>query len=316
VAGNWLVAHLASTYGIDIMSIDRLDEQVWRVQRRDGADWVARVFEGLAAAEVSGQLDILNALERVDFPAERGATSDPISLVDDTAVLVTTWVDGHRAEGDGRTYAYLGGLLGALHSRDGGQFRTGGAWHHLSATGGPRAEIDAALNLLSDAEPTIRPEQGPAFDQILGALHDLDDCADTPQALIHPDAVPSNAIRTAEDTRVIIDWSGAGRGPRLWSVAFTLWAAGARSPKLVDAVLSRYHRRVRLTPDELGRLVNVIPARPLTMDVWGFAHQGLGLDQVLRRWNQNRRLAERIAGRVQLLAEEVTTRPPGDPSDE
>lgn len=46
--------------------------------------------------------------------------------------------------------------------------------------------------------------------------------------------VPANALDTGDGV-TIVDWTGAGRGPRLWSLGFLLFAAGARSPKAVDA---------------------------------------------------------------------------------
>jgi Ser/Thr protein kinase RdoA (MazF antagonist) len=298
VATNgWLARHLALTYGADVAAMERLDDRVFRVDRRDGPTWVARLFGGPAAGEVQGQVDILRALQAGEFPAERCAAEEPVSWYDNTAVLVTNWVDGQPSDAGGRTYAYLGGLLGALHAHDGAGQRIGGAWHHLSPTGGPRAEIDAAIRLLEESHGAAEPSD--QFVEILDALGGLDDCADAPQALVHADAVPSNAISTPDDKRVIVDWAGAGRGPRLWSIGFTLWAAASRSPKLVGAVMSRYRRHVQLSHDELGRLANVIAARPLTIDVWSYANQRLPLVEVLRRWHENQEIAVRTAEQIQ-----------------
>ena len=77
---------------------------------------------------------------------------------------------------------------------------------------------------------------------------------DLPHAFVHPDFVPANAIPTPDERLVIVDWAGAGRGPRLWSLGFLLWASGARSMRLVDVVVSRYRRHVVLEPEELTRL--------------------------------------------------------------
>ena len=71
-------------------------------------------------------------------------------------------------------------------------------------------------------------------DVVVWKLEDLDDGADLPHAFVHPDFVPANAITTPDDHRVIVDWAGAGNGPRLWSLAFLLWAGGVRDLRLVD----------------------------------------------------------------------------------
>jgi len=68
-----------------------------------------------------------------------------------------------------------------------------------------------------------------------------------------------------------VDWTGAGRGPRLWSFGFLLWAAGAAGMPCVQAVASGYRAHVRLLPEELDRLAGAVAARPLVLDCWSFA---------------------------------------------
>ena len=65
------------------------------------------------------------------------------------------------------------------------------------------------------------------------------------------------------DEIVIVNWAGAGRGPRLWSLAFLLWAAGRRGPGRVEAAVSGYRRHVELVAAEREQLANAIAARPL-----------------------------------------------------
>ena len=85
-----------------------------------------------------------------------------------------------------------------------------------------------------------------------------DDCSDLPHAFVHPDFVLANAIPTAEERLVIVDWAGAGRGPRVWAIGFLLWAAGSMHPRLLDLVSSRYRRHVTLEEAELARLDGAI----------------------------------------------------------
>jgi Ser/Thr protein kinase RdoA (MazF antagonist) len=284
-----LSEHLAQTYGIDVAGLSAMDRGVYRVDRHDGPAWVARVFATRDRAAVEGDDEVLRALERGGFPAERPA--GPVSVMDGQPVMVTSYVAGERAPGRARTYAILGALLGRLHARPATNIRPGGAWHHLCPQGTPRDEIGAVLALLPDSRLRSTVEQ-------------LDDCADLPHAFVHPDFVPANAIATADDSLVIVDWAGSGRGPRLWSLGFLLWAAGAADLRLVDWAASRYARHVCLEPAELDRLPAAIGARGLTISCWLVSHRHRKPEQVLAELPKDRELAEAIAARaIQAMAE-------------
>ena len=308
-----LIAHLEAEYGIDVSGSAELDVGVLRVDRRDGPSWVARPFADRTVSEVETEAAILRALTDAGFPAERCAADEPVSEHEGNPVLVTELVEGERSDGRGRTYAFLGALLGRLHTHAGASAPHGGAWHHLSPRGGPREEIGAAIELLEDSEHLVRPEQHERYDRILDALEELDDGSGLPTALVHPDFVPVNSITTPDDRRVIVDWTGVGRGPRLWSLAFVLWAGGARDLRLVDVALSRYLRHIALTDEELDRLPTVMAARPLTIDVWSFGHGRLELAEVARRLSANQRIAAAVTDRVR---EAVAAARDGDDRDD
>jgi Ser/Thr protein kinase RdoA (MazF antagonist) len=53
---------------------------------------------------------------------------------------------------------------------------------------------------------------------------------------------------------VLVDWAGTGRGPRLWSLAFLLYAEAAKEPRRAGAVLLGYREHVTLETEELDRL--------------------------------------------------------------
>jgi len=198
----------------------------------------------------------------------------------------------------GRSAALLGAMLGGLHSRPGTRFRSGGAWHHLTFTGGPREEIAAAGELLGDAVGKVPARQLAIFDRLREAVERADDCDDLPHALVHPDFVTVNAIPTPDERLMIVDWTGAGRGPRLWSLGFLLWAAGARDPRLVDLVVSRYRKRISLEPEELARLEGAIAGRPLMIDCWSFCHDRRSLAETVESVEENRALASKIAAQA------------------
>jgi Ser/Thr protein kinase RdoA (MazF antagonist) len=244
-----LARHLAERYDVTVARLVRLDQDVYRVE---GPGWVARWFPPGAGNAAEATADLLSRLAPTKFPAERLAREDPVSVHDGRSVLVTEFVEGRRAPATPRMYAVLGGCLGGLHERQGESLPPGGGWHHLVPQGTPRDEIAAAVTLLETADADPAAQQ-----TLLAELGLLDDCADLPHAIVHPDLVPTNVILRPERGMVVID-----RGPRLWSLGFLLWAAGARDLSLVDAVLSRYREHVRLTADELDRLPGAILARP------------------------------------------------------
>lgn len=261
--------HLEDRYGIDVARVAPLDHGVFRVDRHDGPRWVARVFGSeRPLATVHDDAEILVRLERAGFPAERCAHSEPVSEFLGQSVLVTTFLEDHGPMRPGRPAAILGALLGGLHARAGTNVREGGAWHHLSSAGGPREEIAAAAELLDDHLPQVGVRELPLLDRLRDEVARTDDCHDLPHAFVHPDFAPPNAISTADGKLAIVDWAGAGRGPRLWSLGFLLWAAGARDLRLVDLVVSRYRRAVQLEPAELDRLDGAIRGRPVMLEIW------------------------------------------------
>ncbi len=302
-----LGAHLGDRYGIDVAGLAELDVGVIAVGRRDGPDWVARVFPAARTlAAVEGDAAILRRLEDVGFPAERCAHPDPVSTCRGRGVLVTELVAGGRPDRPGRTFAILGALLGRMHTRAGADLRAGGAWHHLSPVGGPVEEIAAAGALLDDALPRVGVRELALYERLREEVARTDDCHDLPHAFVHPDFVPANAIATGDDRLVIVDWTCAGRGPRLWSLGFLLWAAGARSPKLIDVVVSRYRRHVSLEPEELERLAGAIRERPVMLACWSFCAGRRRLSDVVERVSEANGLAESIARHARSTFEDQT----------
>lgn len=117
---------------------------------------------------------------------------------------------------------------------------------------------------------------------------------------MHPDFVPANAICTADGKLAIVDWTGAGRGPRLWSIGFLLWAVGARDLRLVEVVVSRYRRSIELEPDELDRLEGAILGRSVTLEAWAVCAGRRGITDAIGRIQDARELAASIAIRARL----------------
>jgi hypothetical protein len=120
-----LAAHISDTYGTDVTETAHLDLGIYRVDRSDGPSWVARVFPSVRPREyVDGDADILRVLAELNYPAERLAAGEPVSVLEDQAVLVTEYVT------------------------------PGGAWHHLD-DGDPRAEGEAVRALVEGAASSV-----------------------------------------------------------------------------------------------------------------------------------------------------------------
>lgn len=297
-----LPGHLEATYGIVVKGLKQADIGVFRVGRRDGPDWIARVFPAARPIEAArGDAEILEYLEDADFPAERLAHPEPVTSYCGQAVLVTEHAG--RAMGAGRvSFEPLGHLLGRQHAMampaSGAGARPGGGWHHLVLQGAPRDELAAARSLLDDARGRVRPSELTLYEALRDELARADGCDGLTEALIHPDFVPANVIASPGGELVLVDWTGAGRGPRLWSLAFLLWVAGAKNPRRVDAVATAYRRHVELEPAELERLADAIASRPLVFAAWAFSTGRQQLREVAGRLPKIRADAEAIARRA------------------
>ena len=305
-ARDSIARHLRVRYGIAVSGLAELDLGVYRADRADGPAWVARVFPAARAeSAAAGDAEILRFLQRRGFPSERAATAEPLSVLDDHTVLVTEFVPGvPRAERaavirDRGGLRRLGELLGELHAlpaADGAAARPGGAWHHL-ADGGPSDEIRAMLALLAECADAAQADQ-PHYVMLARELADADGGGGLPMALIHPDFVLANVIASPERGMVLIDWTGAGRGPRAWPLAFLLYAEGAKNPPRADLIVSGYRRQVTLQPAEIERIPAMMRVRPAVLAAWSLCLGRWSAEQATRAVVNARQVAETVGPRV------------------
>ena len=155
----------------------------------------------------------------------------------------------------------------------GGVVRDAGSLHHYSVSEGkPRNEIDSAISWLSEVEDQAKNSS--LHKALLAQLEGADDCHGLPEALIHPDPVMKNLIETPKNGNVLIDWTGAGRGPRVASLAVLIWSGalvkGSWSPQNVDAVVSGYRKHIQLETEELERLSGAMMIRQLVFAAWRY----------------------------------------------
>lgn len=307
-----LAAHLEETYGVSVKETVTLDLGVFRVKvvtpDATTARWVARVFpvdRPKEAAEADAR--VLGLLERGGFPAERLAAEPAVSMLEGQPVLVTTFVEGRPARASAGCFLRLGVMLGRLHEATASPSSVGpgGAWHHLVPAGGPAAEAEAIRAALGAAGRRLAAEDRAAFDRVLDLAGGLDDGVGLPEALLHPDFVPSNAIEVAGPESsggrrlTIVDWSGAGRGPRVFALGPLLWSAGLRDLDRVADVAAGYSRHVELEEAELDRLPGAIGTRWVVLDCWSWCAGRIGFGELRQRLPRTVKMALAIANRAQ-----------------
>jgi Ser/Thr protein kinase RdoA (MazF antagonist) len=264
-----LPAHLEEHYGVRVTATARLAEGVLRVDHDAGPPWVARMMlTSRPLARTEQDAGVLRFLERQGFPAERCAHAGPVTELGGRAVLVTEYLPGKRPSGSPAVWRKLGGLLGRLHTlpaEPGPARRQAGALHHLPRyEGGPDADLAAAAALLADLDGRVPAEHRQLYELITELLPEGDDAKGLPEAFVHPDPVRNNVVVTPGGP-VFVDWTGAGTGPRLASLAGLLHSAG---PRHAPAALAGYREHIELTPAELGRLEGVLWIRILWLSAW------------------------------------------------
>jgi Ser/Thr protein kinase RdoA (MazF antagonist) len=274
---------------------------------------VARVFPAERRIDEARQdADILRFLAVNDIRAERCAHAEPVSVLHDQSVLVTEEVPGLSARTDtsARTLSRLGDTLGRLHALPGGEDATrreAGAWHHISVNGGGlRADVQSLLPLLAEAEARLTAEDDASFRFVLDTLRGVDGCADLPQALIHSDPCGANAVIAPDGAPVLVDWTGAGRGPRALSLGALIAGAFDRCRGIqqaadlsrVDAIIAGYRTHVRLTQAESARLAAAITGGCVVLDCWSLLFQNVPVRMIARSIANRLAIGERAAERA------------------
>jgi hypothetical protein len=280
-----VVDAVARSLGRPLSLVGELDVDVFRV-RRGGAepDLVVRAFGShVDEPAVAAAAHVLAALAGTPFPAERCVGDAPVlPLGAGRHLLLTEYVEPTPPPSPAFVVAWCAGLLGRLATRPGADLPAGGGWHRLGAT--PSEEIDAALWLGGGV--------GSSVAELVEALAEADDGTGLPEALIHPDLTPPNAVPRGDQPPVTIDWIGVGRGPRAWPLAFLLFAAG---PRRARRTLDGYTRAIALSEEERHRLPGMMIARPLALDLWAVAHNRISAQQAATRCRAHRARAAAVA---------------------
>jgi len=278
-----LLAHLRDHHGIDAIAATKLSVHktyVFRVDRKDGAPWVARAFPpARPRAGVEGDAAILRFLARQDYPAERLAVDDAVSEVDGSTVLVTRFIDSVPLPDGADKFAIMGDLLGRLHALpfDESASRPGGAsGEDPSREGSPRQDLLAALAFLDAVDTKVAAADRQRFEQLRDQVRSADDGHGLPEGLLHGNLLhaPDHAV-VGDRGPIAINWKASGRGPRLADFAYLIWGTGAWSPRRPDddriaAAVNAYRRHIEPTDAELDRLEAVMHIRTLYLACYGY----------------------------------------------
>lgn len=272
-----LVAHVRDRYGIDAVAATRVSihkSYLFRVDRRDGAPWIVRAFPPVRPRSgAEGDAAILRFLEGKGFPAERLAVDDAVSDFDGSSVLVTRFVASRPFMDSTEKLGMMADLLGRLHtlplsdsiSRPGGAEGVDPRYE-----GSPRQDLMEALSFLDAVDSKIPTADRERFEQLREKVLAADAGEGLPEALVHGNLLhnPDHALLTDRGA-VGINWTAAGRGPRVTDFAWLMWGTWLQ-PEAIAAVVDGYRRHVELTDEELDRFEAMMCIRPLRLSCFSY----------------------------------------------
>jgi Ser/Thr protein kinase RdoA (MazF antagonist) len=184
----------------------------------------------------------------------------------------------------------LGALLGRLHTLplpEGAARRPAGGLHHWT-DGSREDELQVAAGWLDEIEVRVDPAHAGGLDRLRAALAEADGGAGLPEAFIHPDPMPKNIVGTADGGR-LVDWTGAGVGPRV--IPFE-WPLAWKSTSARYA--AAYSELVPLTDEEWDRLPGVAWGRRLVNLAFRLGIDPSGAGTLAGRIGAARRESEKL----------------------
>lgn len=257
---------------------------VCRVELADGAAWTLRAGKadapvpdwlvGCGAATTPDWLcsraATLQFLQQHGYPAPRVITTRSGAAVGQAngwCASATTFVEGQVADPTPRNLRNIAATLGRLHNiqldlHAPSSAQPGQSWWF------PSVAIPAALQQYADVRPTLPDEWHTTVDAFSTTLRNIF-AHDLPRAIIHGDGWAGNAVQTATDQTILIDWEPSGQGIAILDIGRLLLHCHqtlaapttlptSLSPQLITAVVDGYCQERISTPTERAALLDAI----------------------------------------------------------
>ena len=317
-------------YGTQAVSLQSLDSEsgkrMYRVERSREQPWVLRAYPPESEDNIQALVTVLAFLEQHEYPAERLVRAEDGSFIvthDGWRLLVTTFVEGSTVDYAPPTLHLLGATLGRLHALQ--PIATTPAALPVAQMR-PVNEISWALSQITGIKAQVPKHLYARYDTLVAALHGIRLGEELPRVVIHNDCHSGNAVRTAAEQVVLIDWEGAGLGPAVLDVGFLLSSCDTESPwrpslapdpARVAAIVDGYCQYHTLTPAELEYLPDAIRFRAIVYGACSFAASIArdGKEDEDWWWWRRCSAAEEIAERARKQFErnyEVESNQPGE----
>lgn len=240
------------------------------------------VAEHLRDCGVSDQADwllsraaTLSWLEQQGYPAPRVVRTRSGELIGQQAgwcTLMTSYFAGTVIKPTLEQLRLLGAALGHLHRLP--LADAAGAPLVGKSFWNPALAIPQALERLDYAEPHLQEAWRPLFEVCRQTLRRIQQEQDRlPAAIVHGDTWPANAIQTAPDQVVLIDWDSGGLGLAVLDLGKLLleghldsdlppgdalaWHIQPNQAR-IHAIVDGYSQQRRLTPVELDCLLDAV----------------------------------------------------------
>ncbi len=297
---------------------------IYRVERSAAPQWVLRAFQGDAFADdLRAHVAVLAFLEQEGFPATRLVRALDGSAVvehDGWWAIMTTYIEGAEADYSPANLRWLGEALGRLHTLD---LRAGAAATPpvLPAARLPTQEAPEGLALLAGVAERVPRDLRTQYEAYVAALRRVPAFAGLPQALLHTDPFPGNAILTPDGDLALMDWDNAGLGPAVLDVGYLLITCDKGlqripevhpDPARIAALVEGYVRRRTLAGAELEALADSMRYGPAVRGAWHVA-TALTTDappDAWQLWWARYQAAEETAALARECFERLRTNPP------
>jgi Ser/Thr protein kinase RdoA (MazF antagonist) len=317
MTGSELRTLLEAEYGVRVKRLtshfQHPDKSVYFAEANDDSSLVVRLYGAARPLErVEGDAAVLLRVRGGGIPAEELVPTVDGGLVAGLAggsVLVTRRVAGTVLSRRPEELLQLGLVAGRLSRLTpfGGDPLTGRRAGSL-----PREDLAMAGAVLQRVNGIVPRRRRAVYDAMVDAVAATHDGEDLPRALVHPDLQPGNAVRRADGRVVLIDWDGAGLGPRLLPLGVLLFqAAIGRDPggswaidlDVIGTIVEGFRRHGSATDVELARLADLVRFRPLALaarDLAASAERGEpdSPSGLWSRWADADRIGEAAAVRL------------------